>query len=362
MTDYNGPGEQPPFSGQGPAQPGYGQQPAQPGQPPYPAQGPYGPQQAPGGQPPYAQQPQNTQAPYGQPQQYGSQPGYPPATGYGQQQPTAGQPPYGQLGYGQSPYIGYQPTPRGSGRVWLVGIGVGVLVVILIVVLVVVVKPGSSSSGSGSPRAGASATLPGSAPSGGSQPSATPSGSPGSVPAGVISGNSGLSGSSCPGSSSGPWKMIQPNSVCGVPLSTDQALNSIAQDEMKGAEIEFDFPGGFGSYTSGIAFQSMPPDNSNSPYLGIQVYGFNGTFTNLTAAVKAMESVSSETFYDVPAGPHGGVMQCGLDTTDDIQECVFATPTTLGDIQFTFQNLTIPPGISADASAIDVRNAVEVKS
>ncbi len=366
MTDNSGAGAQPPFDGPDTGQPQYGQQSPQRAQPPQ--QQPYGGQQALApaqgyGQQPYASQPgvppaqgygqqQAYGAPpapgYGQQQPYGAQPGFPPAPGYGQ--PIAGQPPFGP--YGPVPLPAYLPPQRRRGGiVWLV-VGVTAAALALIVVVVLAVKPGPSST-----KPGASGASPNSSsrPSAGSQP--------GKEPAGLVSGSSGLSAGKCPGSGSGPWKLVQPSTVCGIPISQDAAFTQIAQTELQGAELAFTIPGGFGHYTNGVAFQAMYPDiNSPGPYLSVQVFGFNGTFTNVTAAVKALESDDGETFYTVPAGPHGGVMQCAQDSDDQIQECVFGTSTTLGDIQFAFQNLSIPAGISADASAISVRNAVELQS
>jgi hypothetical protein len=355
-----------PYGGQPGLTPGYGQQ-SYPGQqeagqsqygqqlpygapPGYPPAPPYGQQQPYGQQPPYGeQQPYGQQPPYGQQQPYGQQPPY------GEQQPYGpppgygpGQVPYGQ--YGPIPLPAYLPPPRRSGRIgWLIA-GVTAAAIIIAVVVVVALRPGSGKPGTPSNAASANAT-----PAAGSHAA--------TEPADLVSGKSGLTASACPGSGSGPWKLAQPSTVCGIPISQDADFNQIAQTELQGAELAFSDPGGFGSYTNGLAFQAMYPNfNSPGPYLSIQVFGFNGTFTNVTAAVKAIESDDFETFYTVPAGPHGGVMQCAEDTTDETQECVFGTSTTLGDIQFAFQNLSIPAGVSADASAISVRDAIEVQS
>jgi len=387
VTDNYGSGAaQPPYDPQNPyaspqpgLAPGYGQQPYQEQQDAAQAasgqQLPYGPPPGYGPGPGYRQQP-----PYGQQQPYGPQPGYAPAPTYdqsqlyqaqpdagqvpaygqqqpypgavpppyGQQQPFAGQAPYGQ--YGPVPLPAYLPPQRGGGRIGWLAAGVTLAAIILTVVVIVAVQPSSSTSGT-----------PNNAPSGNAAPTA--GSHTATEPAGLLSGKSGLTASACPGSGSGPWKLAQPSTVCGIPISQDADFNQIAQTELQGAELAFTDPGGFGNYTNGLAFQAMYPTfNSPGPYLSIQVFGFNGTFTNVNAAVKAIESDDFETFYTVPAGPHGGVMQCAEDTTDETQECVFGTSTTLGDIQFAFQNLSIPAGISADASAISVRDAIEVQS
>jgi hypothetical protein len=379
VTDNYGSGAaQPPYDPRNPyAQPGltpgYGHQPHQGQQEaapmasgqqlPYGTPPGYGPAPGYGQQQPYGPQPGYTPAPaYGQPQLYqgqpdagrpdaGQTPAYPqppsyPAPPYGQQ-PFAGQAPYGQ--YGPVPLPAYLPPQRRGGKTgWLIA-GVTAAALIISVVMVVTLSPGPKA---GTPGSGASANA---APTNGRHAA--------TEPADLVSGKSGLTASACPGPGSGPFKLVQPAAVCGIPISQNADFNQIAQTELQGAELAFSDPGGFGNYTNGLAFQAMYPNfNSPGPYLSIQVFGFNGTFTNVSAAVKAIESDDFETFYTVPAGPHGGVMQCAEDTTDETQECVFGTSTTLGDIQFAFQNLSIPAGISADASAISVRDAIEAPS
>lgn len=318
MPGYDPAGTQPPFPGGGPGQPAHDQPPSLvTGQPPAP---PY--------VPPLPS-------------------GYLPSAGGQARQPPG--PPYGGPG-------SFPPPQRGQGRIWLIGVGIGLVATLLIVILAVALHSGSSSPGSGPaalhPTTGASQPP---APS----PAPTPAGgTPGAVPAGVISGSSGLSASACPQTSSGPWKLVQPPAVCGLPMGQD--LFDTARLDLDGAETQFSL-GNFGSYSSTVSFAAQPSGSSaGSVYASIQVYGFTGRITDTGAAFRALEAGTGEKFYDVPPGPHGGSMQCAQEADYQIQECVFATSTTLGDIQFSFGDLKIPAGISADASAIAVRNAVEV--
>ena len=98
-------------------------------------------------------------------------------------------------------------------------------------------------------------------------------------------------------------------------------------------------------------------------YRFIIYQGFTGTF-NQAAAVSALANqnenpdIPGNVFHSVPAGPHGGVMECAPSYS--AEDCVFATPTTLGyfEIDDTSNELT---GTHTDANAIRIRDAVEVR-
>jgi len=98
-----------------------------------------------------------------------------------------------------------------------------------------------------------------------------------------------------------------------------------------------------------------------SDYQGIAFVGYNGTFDPAAVAKLAQSNLTSPQV--ASAGPHGGEMVCGLDTSSgrDASECIFVTKTTLGSVEF------IKAGYTAEYSgpatvALQVRNAVEVKS
>jgi len=100
---------------------------------------------------------------------------------------------------------------------------------------------------------------------------------------------------------------------------------------------------------------------SSSDFRGILFVGFNGTF-DPAAVIKVAQSelVSSSV---VSAGPHGGDMVCGYTistgTGTDASECVWVTPTTLGEVQYL--QAAFPSKYAGTAAlALEVRNAVEV--
>ena len=64
----------------------------------------------------------------------------------------------------------------------------------------------------------------------------------------------------------------------------------------------------------------------------------------------------------VKAGPHGGEMVCGYNTSggSDASECVWVTKTTFGEVEFLKGEVPVKyPG--ASKLALQVRNAVEVR-
>ena len=100
---------------------------------------------------------------------------------------------------------------------------------------------------------------------------------------------------------------------------------------------------------------------SSSAYKGIVFVGYDGTF-NPTSAIKVVRShlVSSRV---VNAGPHGGDMVCGYDTSTgtDSSECVWVTKTTFGVVQFISGETPVKHA-GAASLALQVRQAVEVRA
>lgn len=357
MFDPGAPGAGPYQGGGGQAPPAYGQQPGYGQQPPAYGQ----PQQAPPG---YGQQPSA----------FGQQPGYQPPV-YGQPQPAYGgqQQAYGQpqqayggqqygaapgYGYGQQQFPGSQP-PRRGGRtgLWL-GIGGGAVAVIAAIVVVVAMTGSGKKSGGTSASPGASSTAVPSTPA---------------APSSMLSGKNYMS-PSCPAATgSGPWMAKQPAAAVGSPFcGFYMDKNDLSATEVQGAEIFFKKPGNFGKYTNAVMAETDPNSGSStyvdSPFNGMTAYDFNGKFTNDSSALKSMELNDSfdrqVPVYNVPAGPHGGTMQCGevaysynAGTFHD-QFCVWVTPTTLGSVDYDDLNGFVP--MNLDAMAISVRDALEV--
>jgi hypothetical protein len=184
-------------------------------------------------------------------------------------------------------------------------------------------------------------------------------------------GNSHAGGSSTPtarttataGGAGVGYRLTQAAAVGTYPLNTaatkefstiavNKAIPSAAQIKAKGA-------GQPGASVAGIYTLGTVTTVSSSDFRGILFVGFNGTF-DPAAVIKVAQSelVSSRV---VSAGPHGGDMVCGYNTSTgpDASECVWVTPTTLGEVQFLHAATPVKyPG--AATLALDVRNAVEV--
>jgi len=184
-------------------------------------------------------------------------------------------------------------------------------------------------------------------------------------------GNSQAGGASTPtarttataGGAGSSYGLTQAAAVGTYPLNTaatkefstiavSKATPSAAQITAKGA-------GQPGASVVGIYTLGTVPTISSIDFRGILFVGFNGKF-DPAAVIKVAQSelVSSRV---VNAGPHGGDMVCGYNTSNrkDASECVWATPTTLGEVQF-LQAATPSKYAGAAALALDVRNALEV--
>ena len=135
-------------------------------------------------------------------------------------------------------------------------------------------------------------------------------------------------------------------------IAVNKAVPSAAQIVAKGA-------GQPDASVAGIYTTGPVTSVASSNFRGILFVGYNGTF-DPAAVIKLVQSglVSSGV---VSAGPHGGDMVCGYNTSTgtDASECVWVTATTLGEVQYL--EAAFPskyPGTAA--LALDVRNAVEV--
>ena len=100
---------------------------------------------------------------------------------------------------------------------------------------------------------------------------------------------------------------------------------------------------------------------ASSSYKGLVFVGYNGTFkpTNLMNLVQK-NLKSSRT---VNAGPHGGKMVCGYNTSNNsvASECVWATTTTFGIVEY-FRHGQPAKVTNASALALKVRAAVEARA
>jgi hypothetical protein len=110
-----------------------------------------------------------------------------------------------------------------------------------------------------------------------------------------------------------------------------------------------------GVYNRGTAQAITSPG-----FKAIVFIGFNGTFEP-KEVVKQVQSGLRSTRV-VPAGPHGGQMVCGYNDDQGhlSSECVWATKTTLGIVQFMSGEKLVKQA-GAPALALQVRNALEVR-
>jgi hypothetical protein len=258
---------------------------------------------------------------------YGAQPPAQPPPPYGAQPP----PPYGAPPYG---HPARPPKRRRRRGLWL-GIGGGVVALVIIIVVVVAVTSKSALDTGGLPASALG-------------PSAC-----------VTSGPSG--------SGAGPWKLTEPQTLCELHQDNTPTAQAAAQ-ELLNATLEAFNPGSaypnFGSETSDFAVSYETPLHISAQRY-VDVEGFNGTFNPATAIsvltqINENPDLKGDVFHSVPAGPHGGGMDC-VPLSVFTEQCVFATTTTLGEFQFedSLKQLT---GANADANAIRIRDALEVQA
>jgi hypothetical protein len=112
-----------------------------------------------------------------------------------------------------------------------------------------------------------------------------------------------------------------------------------------------------------IGIYNMGPTTSlaSSSYKGLVFVGYDGTFnpTNLMNLIQ--KNLKSSRM--VNAGPHGGKMVCGFNTSNNsvASECVWATPTTFGIVEYFNHGAPAKVG-GAPRLALKVRDAVEVRA
>ncbi len=137
-----------------------------------------------------------------------------------------------------------------------------------------------------------------------------------------------------------------------TPLAESQSAAIAHQIQARGA-------GQPGKVTVGVYDLTPVTSITSSAFKGIVFVGYGGTF-NPKSVIKLERSilVSSRV---VKAGPHGGQMVCGYNTSggSDASECVWVTKTTFGQVEFLQGQVPVKyPG--AAKLALAVRKAVEV--
>ena len=111
----------------------------------------------------------------------------------------------------------------------------------------------------------------------------------------------------------------------------------------------------------GIYNMAATSTMTSASYKGMVFVGYDGTFTPANVVKLVRSHLTSARV--VNAGPHGGQMVCGYNTsiTPAASECVWATTTTMGVVEF--YNNGQPAKISgAPRLALKLRDAVEVRA
>jgi hypothetical protein len=166
------------------------------------------------------------------------------------------------------------------------------------------------------------------------------------------------------GSQAGPWRLLSPSTLCGLPQNNSPQELSASQGMASALESDLDNFNGqnFGQETSDVSV-GYQIQHGFGIYRSVTFTGLEGTFRP-RAAASAVESGldfgQHYTFTSVPPGPHGGVMACGGEYPDS-EDCVWATRTTLCVIMIidTTRELV---GSSIAANAVRIRDVLEVPS
>jgi hypothetical protein len=224
----------------------------------------------------------------------------------------------------------YQPAPRRR-RLWMwLGIGGGSVFVALIVLIGFLAATKTASS---SPPA--------------SKPSAHASASSALGPLACVT-------AVAPAGGSGPWKLVTPRALCGLPQQNSAQAQQTGQ-ALASEDNTLIGLNNAGSVTSTITMDYQSPQGIPNFYRSVTFVGFEGRFQPAAAASAIQES--GYTYHSMPPGPHGGAMACA-----DIygsEDCVWATSTTACEFQImdTTRELL---GANFAANAVRIRDALEV--
>jgi hypothetical protein len=276
---------------------------------------------------PYAQ---DAYAPGGYgPDSYG-QPGFEPPAGPGFDGDGLGSPGRGTRSRSGPPRSGARPPQRLGGVRMVLYLAASVLGVVAIVFLVIhLAKSGSGTAagGSSTPTSGATA-------------------------GGGANGTNGYVLTQAAKIGTFPLNKAVTNEIATVVRSRSSTLASGLKARKAGTP---------GKAVIGVYDSGPVTTLTSSAYKGIIFIGFDGTFD--PAAVIKTVRADLKSSRMVNAGPHGGKMVCGYDTTSGTtaSECVWASKTTLGIVEFLKGGRPVKQG-GASGLALKVRQAVEVKA
>jgi hypothetical protein len=187
------------------------------------------------------------------------------------------------------------------------------------------------------------------------------------------SGSNAAGGSATP--TSGNTAAGGPNGTNGYVLTQAAKIGTFPLNKAVTKEIEGAVRSQSAALTSGLkaskagtpgkmvigVYDSGPVSTlTSSAYKGIVFVGFDGTFDQAAVIKSVRADLKSSRM--VNAGPHGGKMVCGYDTTSgtSASECVWATKTTVGVVEFLKGGRPVKQG-GASGLTVKVRQAVEVR-
>jgi hypothetical protein len=151
---------------------------------------------------------------------------------------------------------------------------------------------------------------------------------------------------------SGPWKLISPQVLCGLPLFDSAQYVQSGQSLASIDKMLFSM-NNVGSVTATVTLTYQSPKTPNF-YRSVAFVGFEGTFKP-AAALSALEQ-QGYTYTSEPPGPHGGMLACGQ--TSGPWDCVWATRTTVCDIEILDTTGELI-GANVAVNAVRIRDALE---
>jgi hypothetical protein len=155
-----------------------------------------------------------------------------------------------------------------------------------------------------------------------------------------------------PAAGSGPWTLISPRTVCGLPLDNSSDYQQSGQVLAGEYKLLLNMDGG-GTPKSTVTLEYQSPRIPNF-YRSISVVGFEGRFRP-AVAVRVIEE-EGYSYSNLPPGPHGGALACA--NVEGAENCVWATSTTLCSLSIIDLSHELL-GASIAANAVRIRDAVE---
>ena len=161
-----------------------------------------------------------------------------------------------------------------------------------------------------------------------------------------------------PAGGSGPWKLVPPSVLCGLPEETSaqyvQSGQSLASEDKLLLSMH-----NAGPVTSTVTamYQGLSTAAQRATsFRSVSVVGFDGSFQT-AAALSALEEQPEYTYTNASPGPHGGTLACA--NIEGSENCVWATATTVCEITILDPTGELI-GANSAANAVRIRDALEV--